>query len=340
MLGFAAAFAVVQPLPDPSKELVASAVAGIGAVVSLVGFAGITFRWFPLAMPAQGLWRLSSVLTYSDAAGLLLVVALLVAMGLDETKWWVRGAVCLCLAGVVATQSRGALIALVCGLPLLPVERYRRLTVPLVTGVAAGVLAVGSSSRSTAVPDVGVGLVIALLTAVAVRPGFPRSRRGGSTWTRQRKVLLGIVAVLMVFATALAIRNEIQLRALAPSDQDRSVEWSAAVHQFRVAPLVGVGPDRTLFFHSSDGDMAHFAHNEYLQVAADSGAVGLSLLLLTVIGIGATVRRRDLLSSSAIAALVAFGVGGAFDFDWHLPMIALAGGCVAGLASSTNKEKT
>jgi GH43 family beta-xylosidase len=49
--------------------------------------------------------------------------------------------------------------------------------------------------------------------------------------------------------------------------------------------------------------------------------------------VAATVRRRDLLSTSATAALIAFAVAGFIDFDWQLPALALLGGCVAGLAS-------
>ena len=128
------------------------------------------------------------------------------------------------------------------------------------------------------------------------------------------------------------MHHEIGLRALSPSDQDRSVEWSAAIHQFESSPLVGVGPDRLLQFHAADGTYAHFAHNEYLQVAADTGIAGLALLLLVGVALARVVRRVDVMTSCAVAALVCWGVGGAFDFDWHLPLVGLLGGWVTGLA--------
>jgi len=332
VLGFGAAFAVVQPLPDPWKRQLATVVGWIGALVALVGCIGLTVRWYPMAMSAQHLWRLASVLTYSDAAGLVLVLVLLVALGLDETRWSTRAVVCLCLAGAVASQSRGALIALVCGLPLIPLVRYRRLAVPLLAGLAVGVVAVGTSFRTGPAPEVGLAVIVALAVSIGVTPPR-RSGVGRLAWSPRTRVVVAVALVLIAGSAAFLLRDEIGIRALSPSDQDRSVEWSAALRQFESAPLAGVGPDRLLTFQSSDGTWAHFAHNEYLQVAADGGVIGVALLALAAVAVAATVRRRSDLSSCAVGALVAFAVGGAFDFDWHLPFIAMVGGCVAGFAS-------
>ena len=93
-----------------------------------------------------------------------------------------------------------------------------------------------------------------------------------------------------------------------------------------------MGPDTLLRFHAVDGTYAHFAHNEYLQVLADAGAVGLLLLLAAGGSVVAAVRRDDLLTSCATGALVAFAVAGALDFDWHLAALGMVGGWVAGLA--------
>ena len=71
-LACASAYAVVRPLRGPPRQLAGLGVACLGAAGGLIGFAGLIWRWFPLAMPAQGLWRLSTTLTYSDAAGLVL----------------------------------------------------------------------------------------------------------------------------------------------------------------------------------------------------------------------------------------------------------------------------
>jgi O-antigen ligase len=139
-------------------------------------------------------------------------------------------------------------------------------------------------------------------------------------------------------ATALLLHHEIGLRALAPSDQDRAVEWSTAFHQWASAPVLGVGPDQPLIFHATDGTFAHFAHNEYLQVAADSGLVGLALFGLAAVAVVRAIRRIDVLTSCAAAALVCWAVAGGLDFDWHLPVVGLLGGWCAGLAARRGAE--
>ena len=60
------------------RVLATQLVVALGAVSAAAGLLATTSRWYPLAMPAQNLWRLSTTLTYSNAAGALLAVALLV----------------------------------------------------------------------------------------------------------------------------------------------------------------------------------------------------------------------------------------------------------------------
>ena len=124
ILAFAAAFAAVRPLVGRTRELAAQAVAFLGGVGALIGFAGLIWRWYPMAMPAQGLWRLSSTLTYADAAGLVLAMCLLVALGCNRTPTFLRISVCLMAGGLLATQSRGALLAVACASLLVPWRRY------------------------------------------------------------------------------------------------------------------------------------------------------------------------------------------------------------------------
>jgi hypothetical protein len=333
ILAFAAAFTAVRPLPERSRQVAALAVACLGATGALIGLAGLAWRWYPMAMPAQGLWRLSTTLTYADAAGLALALCLLVALGTDVQPRLVRVSVCLCAAGLLATQSRGAYLAFLCACWLVPWHRYARFAVPLLCGVVLGVAAVASSSHHGAVPWLGVVAVAAVGVAVLV-PGRVRLQR-----PRLRVGLVtGVLVLGAVGLVAVLLYHEIGLRALAPSDQDRAVEWSTALHQWASAPIVGVGPDQPLIFHAADGSLAHFVHNEYLQVAADSGLVGLALLGIAAVAILRTIRRNDVLTSSAAAAGMCFAVAGGLDFDWHLPVVGLLGGWCTGLAARRGAE--
>jgi hypothetical protein len=330
-LACAGAYAVVRPLRGPPRQLAGLAVVSLGAAGALVGFAGVVWRWFPLAMPAQGLWRLSTTLTYSDAAGLVLGMCLLVALGVDRHPLAVRLAVCLCAGGLLASQSRGAYVATACAAVLAPWRRYADLLVPLLAGVALGVVAVASSPETGAVPWLGVALV----AAVAIS-AVPTTRvRAAAVDPRLRTVAVCLVPVALL-AVVLLLRHEIGLRALASSDADRAAEWSVAWHQWGTAPVFGVGPDRLLVFHTADGTYAKFVHNEYLQVTADAGVLGLALLAAVVVAVVRAVRRVDVLSSCACAALVCGAVGGAFDFDWHLPFVGFVLGCCVGLAVRTD----
>ncbi len=327
-LACASAYAVVRSLRGRMRQLAGLGIACLGAAGSLVGFAGLIWRWFPLAMPAQGLWRLSTTLTYSDAAGLALGMCLLVALGVERHPALVRVAVCLCGAGLVATQSRGAYLAVACACALVPWRRYVRVVVPLLAGFVLGVVAIATSPDASTVPWLGAVLILAIgISALPVS-----SLRAAALDPRFRMLAVCLLLAGM-FVSVILLRHEIGLRALAPSDHDRSTEWSVAWHQWGSAPAFGVGPDRILLFHTVDGTYARFVHNEYLQVAADAGVVGLALLLAALVAMIRAVRRVDVLSSCACAALVCCAIGAAFDFDWHLPFVGfLAGSCV-GLAA-------
>jgi len=328
ILGFAAAFAAAARLEPKARHVAGQAIAGLGALVALIGFAGLTWRWYPMAIPTQGLWRLSSTLTYSDAAGLVLGVCLLIGLASGPRPWVARLSVCLCAAGLLATQSRGAYVAFAVGCVLVPLRQYRMFFVPLAAGVALGAVAIITSPSKVDV----LWLVPATFAAAAVAVAWvPRERRVLSV--RVKKAVVVVVAMVAVaIAAGFASHHEIGLRTHSPSDGDRTVEWTAALHQFESSPFVGVGPDRLLQFQAVDGTYAHYAHNEYLQVAADTGIVGLALLGLVGLSLVRGLRRVDVISSCAVAALVCWFVGGAFDFDWHLPLIGLLGGAMAGLA--------
>jgi O-Antigen ligase len=332
-LAFAAAFVVVRPLKDRVRALTGLGIACLGAAGALIGFVGLIWRWYPMAMPAQGLWRLSGPLTYADAAGLLFGVSLLVALGTDVSPVAARIAVCLCAGGLLATQSRGAYVAVVCACCLVPWHRYVRHLVPLVAGVGLGVVAIVTSPDTGHVPWLGVVLVLSVAVAAAAPWNLANS------WSGRRARSVIVVGLLVATAgSLLLLRHEIGLRAFSPSDQDRSVEWSTALHQWKSAPILGVGPDRLLQFHAPDGTYAHFVHNEFLQIGADAGVIGVMLLLVAAISVLRVARRFDVLSSCASAGLLCWAVAAVFDFDWHLTFIGFLGGCCLGLASETEEE--
>ena len=288
IVAFVAAFAAVRPLRRRAREVAGLGAACLGAAGAVVGFVGLIWRWYPIAIPTQELWRLSSTLTYSDAAGLVLGVCLLLALGSDAYPCVTRVVVSLCAGGLLATQSRGAYVAFACACVIVPWRRYAHFCVPLLAGGALGVAAIVSSPDVAPVPWLGVVLVLAICVAALVRRDVFSIRLG-----HRGRVVAGLLLLAGVAGVVLLIHHELALRALAPSNHDRVVEWSTALHQWRSAPVLGVGPDHLLVFRAIDGSYASFVHNEYLQIAADSGAIGLVLLAFSAICVTKVVRRFD-----------------------------------------------
>lgn len=325
MLGFLAAFLVMRHLGADRRPLAALVFALIGAGASAVGLVAVVVRWFPMAERAQNLWRLSTVLTYSNAAGLMLAMALLVGLGLDLDRRLARVAVCLCLAGLMATESRGAALALVLAIGLVPWAQLRSAIRPLALGAVAGAVVVATATGDAARPLTGLVVLVAVLAAAFVPPGTARRRPG--KW-----LLIGgaAAAVALLAAAGFVLRVPIARRL----NNDRTPEWSAAVAQWRSSPVVGVGPDKPLLLDAATRTITSFAHNEYLQVTAGGGLLAAGLLVLVALSLASVVRRVDAGTSCAAAALVAFAVAGAFDFTWHLPALGLMAGWAAGLAGT------
>ena len=219
-------------------------------------------------------------------------------------------------------------MALACACALVPKRRYALNLVPLGGGIGLGVVAVLTSGSTGPVPWLGVALIVGAAISLVRVP---------DEWVhlpRRRNVVafVAVIACLAVASFAL-LRHQIDVRALSPSNGDRAVEWRTGVDQFKSSPVIGVGPDRILQFDAVDGTYAHFVHNEYLQIAADTGIVGLAILLMSVVSMARVVRRVDAATSCAVAALVCCAVAGAFDFDFHLPLVGLIVGWTAGAAT-------
>jgi O-antigen ligase len=97
-------------------------------------------------------------------------------------------------------------------------------------------------------------------------------------------------------------------------------------------PLTGAGPGQAdLRWRGADGGTRFFgyAHNEYAQVAAELGLVGLGLLAVLLVGFARLLWSAraagpaGALWAGVVAAAAAFAVHSGFDFVWHLPAVVL-----------------
>jgi hypothetical protein len=346
----AIAMVVLRYSDAAQRELCALSVVGIGVLVAASGWAGVVWRVRPLALVSEQqvsrqLWRATSTLTYANAAAALLaaLAVLATALLLARPRAPAReAAVFLLLAGLGATLSRGGALALLVGLAVL--------------GALAGVRV---TARHVAAPALGAMVAVAALT-----PSFPATSRSqpllavagltvGLAITFGLPRLPGRVRLLATLTTcAAAVALGLWLgssRALAVLADNRASLASptrtdsarAALRLVADHPLFGVGPGRAVFTWTvPNGQLVsgHYAHNEYLQVLVELGAIGFVLLVSLLAAVAVTVRRGRatarpaVLWSGAVAALVALLVHSGLDFLWQLPVVPLTGALLAGLA--------
>ena len=322
-----------RTLGSRARRTVNACIVAVGSLTGLVGLIACDVRWYPVAMRGQNLWRLAGTLTYSNAAGLLIAMAIVLSLGTKSPALWRILSLELCSAGLVASGSRGAMVAAAVAALVLLRSYLVGAAVPLAAGICAGMVTIASSrGPAAAIP----ALVVACLILVAGcawslwRAKEPRRRI--ALTHRAWKFAAGVGAVLALGSIVIVARTEIATRIGSGSIHARFAEWRLALQQFRSSPFIGAGPDKVLIPQTS-GVASYFAHNEYLQVLAGAGVVGAFLLLATLILSGQRLWLDSKHEYGPVSAIVVFALGGLFDYSWHLPALGLCAGIALGLAT-------
>lgn len=203
----------------------------------------------------------------------------------------------------------------------------------------------------------GVGFLglIAGLIAFGLTGGLMLWRRLPEATRRialRRGAIGSLIGTVVLAASSLLIARALDHSVLEKGGQLSLPQvWKAGWAQFEEAPLTGTG-SRTSYLYGrrfrsetldSSSAEPEFIHNEFLQIGADYGIVGLVLFLLAAIlhlasGLrftrayagfaaapGALAPRSDHLALvlGATAALFSLGVAASFDFILHLPVFAM-----------------
>jgi hypothetical protein len=339
LVGIVAVLLVGRRLRQEDREVLLAGVVGIGLLVALTGWLGVASRAGSWAFQAQGLWRASSTLTYPNATAALLAAVSLVVLGrLAETPGSVPLALAATglLAGLGATMSRAGALGLVVGLVMVAGLRGLRATARAAVGPLAGALvALGcllpsmpaASRPRPAFALVGLGAGLALAALVARLRRWPALALLGG-------VLAAGVSGLLATGGGVggAAQTVAQARANLASP-DRTGALHAALRLLAQHPLTGTGPghaDLRWKGHDHGTQLFAYAHNEYLQVAAELGLVGLVLLAVLLVAVAGllwrarTTGRPGATWAGVVAAAAAFAVHSGFDFVWHLPAVVLA----------------
>ncbi len=313
-------------LPEASRRVLLGALLAVSAAVAASCWVGVALHLQPLALLSSGLWRAASTLTYANATAAFLAVSLVVAVAVGpRNRLAANGLVALLLLGLVLTMSRAGALALVVALAVYvalgrdePLRRHAPV-LPAVTVAAAGLL-----------PSLPAGAPPHPLPAIAA------AAAGGAVLVlaqhvRARHLVAAAAAAVALLLLALpavpeALRG-IGATRLTAASAERTDLARVTAEQFWSAPLTGVGPGRLdlrYVDHTGTRVRAGYTHDEYLQTAAETGVVGLALVLgglaaLAVAAVGS--RTRD--GAAAAAVIAGFAVHSAFDFLWHIPVLPL-----------------
>jgi O-antigen ligase len=346
LAGVAVALLAVRRLTLGQRDALAAAVVVIGALTAATGWVGVAWRITPWALEDQGLWRAATTLTYANAAAGLLVPLALLAVARLAARPGVPAivAACLLLIGVGATLSRGGALALVVGAAVLatllgPGRTLGAAGPPTLGAVVALAGLVPSMAASS--PPRPVLAAAALMVGVIVAVG--------AAHLRSRLLAIGLAAAVLAAGAVLAIGGRGSNAAavagtrLTIASPDRAAEARAALQLAAERPLTGTGPNRAVltWVQNNRRVVSRYVHNEYLQVLAELGFVGLALLIVLLASLAWAVwQGRPHAPSTAVwagaaAGLAALAVHSALDFLWHLPAIPLAGAVLAGLVLPT-----
>ncbi len=308
----------------------------ICCLLAALGWAGVVGHLRSWGFESPGLWRASSSLTYPNATAALLAAVGLVCLAVrarDPGSRRLGVAATALTTGLAATLSRAGLIGFGVGVVVLVVTIgwrpvARAALAPLVgTAVAmAGLLPsiTGGTPTAVTIGLAAAGAVAGL--AVGSRAAVPRG--------------LVFVPVAVVCAVGLArYGGELGSRFTFASP-DRWDSLRAAWQVFAEHPLTGAGPglDRLVLDAAQGGvGVFRYAHNEYLQVLAELGAIGGLLLVAFLFLVVRSVHRSrpsaGALGAGVLAGMAALLVHAGADFVWHVPAIPLFAAALVGLAA-------
>lgn len=333
-------------LPKVSGEWLVGGLIAAGVAVALLGWLGVLLHEARWAFQSDGLWRASSTLTYPNAAAAVLAVLALVALaGLIKrpSSASLGLAAAVLITGLAATLSRAGLIGFCVGLFVLatclgPWLVLRRGLAPMLGSLIATAGLVPAMTAHT--PIRVAGAVAALTVGCCVGAFLPRLRPRWHAATAALTAVVLLVPVVLSESIRQSIAAVAANRATLASP-DRAASNLVAWRLFEAHPWFGVGPGlKQLTLAGPHGGVTtyRYAHNEYLQVLAELGAIGALLL----VGVLFVILRRlfrarstsGVLGVGVLAGMAALAVHAGFDFIWHIPAIPLLAAVLVGLAVS------
>jgi O-antigen ligase len=293
-----------------------------------------------LRLGCRPLWLVLALLA-GAFAGILLGALQVTSPDPETSRWYLYGDTNFGAATGFFANANHMAILLVIALPFLAaiiasnrtegsVQRYSAV-VALVAG-AALVIAVGIALNGSLA---GYGLTIPVLAGCAMIIA-PR-RRGSLRWLGAASVILFIAAVAWLATTPLSMAGG--LRASAESSvqsREAIVATSAKAAQAFMPFGSGVGSFRRVYALYEDHDRldpttyVNHAHNDYLELALETGIPGMAVLLLFLLWWGRSAVRawgpadQDPYARAAALASAAILVHSLVDFPLRTAAISVS----------------
>lgn len=166
------------------------------------------------------------------------------------------------------------------------------------------------------------------------------------SWRRPRMVIAGaasFTALILLLMTWLG--SSYQSESAGPAvevaarwlSQNRLQLWSDALELLEDHPWIGVGPGRFRYASAtaSDDEDLRWAHNDFLQQAAETGTVGLILMLALFGSVFMYLWRAapQPLAAIGAAAVAVLAIQASVDYVLHFPPVVLACAGLTGLAA-------
>lgn len=277
---------------------------------------------------------------------LMMAVVYVLARLVTRLHSWVVPAVLLGLGTLVAAWTIGAVLS---GSGDDPFGYDNATGAFALAAVAAGLMVFArvrnAEARATVlcataacglVPWMIIAITSALLTLV-----LPVALVARDLGSRVRGVIVqSAVAALVVLAGTAAVgatydgRGWVDWIVMQTLSGNRAQLWSEALELVAEHPMTGVGTNR--FARESptargDADLG-WAHNDYLQLAAETGLPGLALALALLLWVFARLwfGQRDSGTGVAAAGLAVLSIAASIDYVWHFPAVAMATAALAG----------
>ncbi len=225
----------------------------------------------------------------------------------------------------------------------LPANRYRSMpaqTLRIVTVLLA--IACLVLARS-----LGAWLSLIATVVLLTQLPIPRIKEHGSFW-QCCSIPLALLGVLLLFV--IDSRWSVLSDLSHPHNPiaQRWRYWQSAITMWQANPIIGVGLGGfgTLYgaYRLPDASDTLYAHNSYLQLAAETGLMGVATLAwFLAAAIRRGVQRCRLPRASAgwaLPAAIAFLLHNLVSFDWYMPEVAIFGWLLLGLSVSLPRTQT